>query len=97
LLCCVNLSVADEVASNPDVEFEPVGLDDPVTYMEMSACGEWLFLTNLTENSITFHDVREDRVVDNPESPSSGNALWRNRQLIIADNRVGTISVFAEM
>jgi uncharacterized OsmC-like protein len=40
LLCCVNLSVADEVASNPDVEFEPVGLDDPVTYMEMSACGE---------------------------------------------------------
>lgn len=40
LLCCVNLSVADEVAGHPDVEFEPVGRDDPVTYMEMSVDGE---------------------------------------------------------
>jgi len=40
LLCCVKLSVADEVAGHPDVEFEPVGRDDPVTYMEMSVDGE---------------------------------------------------------
>jgi len=52
---------------------------------------------NHVKNAITFNGARADRVVDNPESPSSGNALWRNRQLIVADNRVGMISVFSGM
>jgi len=52
---------------------------------------------NHVKNAITFNGAREDRVVDIPKSPLSGNALWRNRQLIVADNRVGMISVFSGM
>jgi hypothetical protein len=96
LLCGVRASVADEVAGNPDVVFEPLKLDDPVTYMEMSKDGEKLFLTHQTENAVTIYDVREDRVISVLETPSPRNALWRNGQLIVADNLSGTISVFSE-
>ncbi len=96
LLCVARAGVADEVAINPDVEFKPLKLDDPVTYMEMSDDGERLFLTHQAENAVTVYDVREDRVVTVLETPSPRNALWRNGQLIVADNLSGTISVFSE-
>lgn len=96
LMCGVKSSIADEVESNPDVEFTPLELDDPVTYMEMSGDGERLFLTHQAENAITVYDVRDDRVVDVLETPSPRNILWRNGQLIVADNLSGMISVFSE-
>jgi hypothetical protein len=96
LLYDVRASVADEVAGNPDVVFEPLKLDDPVTYMEMSKDGEKLFLTHQAENAVTIYDVREDRVISVLETPSPRNALWRNGQLIVADNLSGTISIFSE-
>ncbi len=95
ILCC-GTSVADELAANPDVVFEPLGLDDPVTYMEMSEDGNRLFLTHQAENAVTVYDVLEDRIVEVLETPSPRNALWRNGQLIVADQLSGTIRVFSE-
>lgn len=89
-------SVAEEVSVNPDVVFEPLGLDDPVTYMEMSEDGSRLFLTHQSENAISIYDVQEDRVVDILETPSPRNVLWRNGQLIVADQLSGAIRVFSE-
>lgn len=94
-LCC-GTSFADEVASNPDVVFEPLGLDDPVTYLEMSEDGSRLFLTHQAENAVTVYDVLEDRIVEVLETPSPRNALWRNGQLIVADQLSGMIRVFSE-
>ena len=96
LLCDVRAIAADEVAGNPDVVFEPLKLDDPVTFMEMSEDGEKLFLTHQAENAVTIYDVREARVISVLETPSPRNALWRNGQLIVADSLSGTISVFVE-
>lgn len=86
----------DEVAIGSDVVFQQLGLDDPVTYMEMSEDGGRLFLTHQPENAITIYDVREERVVEVLETPSPRNALWRNGQLIVADQLSGTIRVFSE-
>jgi len=94
-LCC-GTSVADEVAANSDVVFKPLGLDDPVTYMEMSEDGNRLFLTHQAENAVTIYDVLEDRIVEVLETPSPRNALWRNGQLIVADQLSATIRVFSE-
>lgn len=86
---------ADEVVANPDVVFEPLALDDPVTFMEMSEDGSLLFFTHQSENAITVYDVQEERVVEVLETPSPRNALWRNGQLIVADQLSGTVRVFS--
>ena len=88
--------VADDVTPNSDVVFEPLELDDPVTFMEMSADGRRLFLTHQAENAVSIYDVQEERVVEVLETPSPRNALWRDGQLIVADKISGTISVFSE-
>lgn len=91
------VSFAGDAIANPDVVFEPLALDDPVTYMEMSEDGSRVFLTHQSENAITIYDVQEERVVNVLETPSPRNALWRNGQLIVADQLSGTIRVFSEV
>lgn len=96
---CLTVSSADSVSGEPvpsDIYFEPVDVDDPVTFMAASEDGLSLALTHQSENSVSIYDVRTGQVVDVLETSSPRTALWRNNRIIVVDSLSGGITVFTQ-
>jgi hypothetical protein len=79
------------------IQFEDLLIDDPVTFMEMSADGKSLALAHQDANKVSVYDVLQLKVTAIIQTPSPRIVLHRAGQLIVGSRNDASIKTYAEV
>ncbi len=77
-----------------DFEFTALTLDEPVSFMEMSEDGSFVFFSHMDANQVTVYDVHQLQKVTTIQTPAPRSILSRGGGIYVANFGKGTISYF---
>lgn len=94
LVCATQGFCQQTVLSDETVKFVPLNVDYPVSLMEMSDEGDWLYLSHTGDNMVSVYDVAAGQIESTFDTPSPRSVLARGNTVAVANEVAGNIHVF---